>query len=69
MIEVTVRLPGNETYVLDIKRIAGEGTEDSLNRYRAWLLGRSVDYDHRYGDGWVLCVERALSALSEIDPG
>lgn len=67
MIEVAIRLPGGETgvenYYLEIIRVAGSRNEDSLNRYEARLGGRTAKFDHRYGDGWGHCIERALAAL------
>ena len=62
MIEARIRLPG-EVQLLTIERLEGGTHEDDVNVYRAYLQGRQATYTHRYGDGWVRCVELGLRAL------
>lgn len=73
MISVAVALPehgGSVIRVVTIRRIVGGTDMNSMNQYVVTIEGESIEatFHHRYGDGWMLCVSRALQALDEVRP-
>lgn len=63
MIHVVVVLPGAEVQEVEIRRIVGGTQPNDENQYIVSANGREAHFQHRYGDGWMLCVSRALLAL------
>lgn len=65
-----------EIETLHIGRTKGGTKPDSINSYLAvlgdrpqtaddWFAG--VDFTHRYGDGALICVQKAIEALTKED--
>lgn len=67
-----------EIETLHIGRTAGGTRPDSINTYQAvlgrkpeladeWFSEASVEFTHRYGDGALVCVQKAIEALYKED--
>ena len=75
---VEISLNATHLQTLHVGRMSKNGmSPDSVNTYRTLLLDRrpriedsadGVLFTHRYGDGALVCVERALSALPTKRP-
>lgn len=78
-LHVDIRLNHQLLHTVNIGRMEGGEHPDSLNTYRAVLtypggsqnpdfFGEdSVEFTHRYGDGALICAQKAIEALYRED--
>lgn len=73
-LHITVKINNDTLETLHIGRMAGGTKADDINTYSAVLGDRpfyqqdwdnGVMYEHRYGDGALTCVRKALEAIEK----
>lgn len=74
-LHVDIRINERLIEQVHIGRFKGNTNPDSVNTYIAtvegtdsspeWYAATAVEFQHRYGDGAFVCVEKALQALNE----
>lgn len=78
-LHIDIRLNDRLLHTVNIGRIKGNEKPDSINTYRAvltfpgdrpdvdYFAEDSVEFTHRYGDGALICAQKAISALHAED--
>lgn len=76
-LHVTVRINRETLETLHIGRVEGGTSPDDVNKYLV-VVGEEpllldlwntygIEYEHRYGDGALVCVRKALDALESAE--
>jgi hypothetical protein len=73
-ITVTIAISDRNVSNMQIIRVKGDSTADSVNTYKVLLIDDSsedmdwdkgVAFNHRYGDGVEVCAMKAMAALNK----